>query len=46
MLNIYTPPSFAYSTFNTTGDVITTLDYAYTVGAPSTAATDTVAAGR
>ena len=46
-LNVITPPSFAYPTFNTTGEVITSLDYAYTVGEASTAAaTNTVTAGR
>jgi len=32
ILNIITPPSFAYPTFNTTGDVITRLRFAYVVG--------------
>lgn len=32
ILNIITPPSFAYPTFNTTGDVITRLPFAYVVG--------------
>jgi hypothetical protein len=45
VLNVITPPEFVFPSFNTTGDVITTLDYAYTVGAPSTA-TDTVTSGR
>ncbi|SHF99962.1 Subtilase family protein [Jatrophihabitans endophyticus] len=31
-LYVYTPPSFAYPTFNTTGDTLRTLDYSYTVG--------------
>ncbi len=31
-LNIYTPPSFAYATFNTTGDMVAQLPYSYTVG--------------
>lgn len=46
VLNVITPPSFALPTFLTTGDVITSLDYAYTVGKPSTPAVDTVAGGR
>jgi hypothetical protein len=33
LLNIYTPPSFAYPTFNTTGDLLAQLPYSYTVGA-------------
>jgi hypothetical protein len=32
VLNIYTPPSFAYATFNTTGDVLAQIPYSYTVG--------------
>ena len=32
VLNIYTPPSFAYATFNTTGDVLAQVPYSYTVG--------------
>jgi hypothetical protein len=32
VLNIITPPSFAYATFNTTGDVLTQVPYSYTVG--------------
>ncbi|HEY2043434.1 MAG TPA: S8 family serine peptidase [Jatrophihabitans sp.] len=32
VLNIYTPPSFAYPTFNTTGDVLAQVPYSYTVG--------------
>jgi hypothetical protein len=31
-LYVYTPPSFAYPTFNTTGDTLKTIPYAYTVG--------------
>ena len=31
ILNIYTPPSFAYSTFNTTGDQIAQVPYMFTV---------------
>ena len=46
VLNVIVPPSFAYPNFNTTGDVITSLDYAYTVGAPSAAVPDTATAGR
>ena len=46
VLNVVTPPSLVFPTFTPTGDVITTLDYAYTVGAPSTATADTVTAGR
>ena len=38
VLNVITPPSFAYATFNTTGDVLTQLPYRYTVGQPSAAA--------
>ncbi|MEO6703763.1 MAG: S8 family serine peptidase [Jatrophihabitantaceae bacterium] len=32
VLNIYTPPSFAYATFNTTGDVLAQVPYSYTIG--------------
>ncbi len=32
VLNIYTPPSFAYATFNTTGDTLAQIPYSYTVG--------------
>jgi hypothetical protein len=32
VLNIYTPPSFAYPTFNTTGDLLAQIPYTYTVG--------------
>jgi hypothetical protein len=32
VLNIYTTPSFAYATFNTTGDVLAQVPYSYTVG--------------
>lgn len=32
VLNIITPPSFAYPTFNTTGDVLAQVPYSYTVG--------------
>jgi hypothetical protein len=32
VLNVYTTPSFAYPTFNTTGDVLAQLPYSYTVG--------------
>jgi hypothetical protein len=32
VLNVYTPPSFAYPTFNTTGDLLAQLPSAYTVG--------------
>jgi hypothetical protein len=32
VLNVYTPPSFAYPTFNTTGDLLAQIPYAYTVG--------------
>jgi hypothetical protein len=32
VLNIYTPPSFAYATFNTTGDLLAQVPYSYTVG--------------
>lgn len=32
VLNIYTPPSFAYATFNTTGDMVAQVPYSYTVG--------------
>jgi len=32
VLNIYTPPSFAYATFNTTGDMLAQVPYSYTVG--------------
>ncbi|HTZ43165.1 MAG TPA: S8 family serine peptidase [Jatrophihabitans sp.] len=32
VLNIYTPPSFAYATFNTTGDLLAQLPYTYKVG--------------
>ena len=46
VLNVIVPPSFAYPNFNTTGDVITSLGYAYTVGAPSAAVPDTATAGR
>lgn len=46
VLNVITPPEFVFPTFDTTGDVITSLDYAYTVGAPSTVSPDTVTAGR
>ena len=35
VLNVYTPPTFAYPTFNTTGDLLATLPYSYTVGAGS-----------
>jgi hypothetical protein len=35
LLNIYTPPSFAYPTFNTTGDLLAQVPYSYTVGAGS-----------
>ncbi len=45
VLNVITPPGLNFPTFATTGDVITTLGYAYTVGAPSTVGTDTVTAG-
>ena len=31
-LNVYTPPSFAYATFNTTGDLLAQLPYTYKVG--------------
>ena len=31
-LFIYTPPSFAYATFNTTGDMLAQIPYSYTVG--------------
>ncbi len=34
-LFVYTPPSFAYSTFNTTGDTLQSLPYSYTVGPAS-----------
>lgn len=34
VLNIVTPPSIAYPTFNSTGDVITQVPYTYTVGPP------------
>jgi hypothetical protein len=33
LLNVYTPPSFAYPTFNTTGDLLAQIPYSYTVGA-------------
>lgn len=42
VLNVVTPPSLLFPSFTPTGDVITSLAYAYSVGAPSTAATDTV----
>lgn len=32
VLNIITPPAFAYATFNTTGDVLAQIPYSYTVG--------------
>lgn len=32
LLNVYTTPSFAYPTFTTTGDVLATVPYSYTVG--------------
>ena len=32
LLNIYTPPSFGYATFNTTGDLLAQLPYTYKVG--------------
>ncbi len=32
VLNVYTPPSFAYPTFNTTGDLLAQIPYSYTVG--------------
>lgn len=32
VLNVITPPEFAYPTFNTTGDVLSQIPYAYTVG--------------
>ncbi|WP_375482733.1 protease inhibitor I9 family protein [uncultured Jatrophihabitans sp.] len=32
VLNVYTPPSFAFPSFNTTGDVLASLPYSYTVG--------------
>lgn len=32
VLDIYTPPSFAYATFNTTGDLLAQIPYSYTVG--------------
>ncbi|HEU5270365.1 MAG TPA: S8 family serine peptidase [Jatrophihabitans sp.] len=32
VLNVYTPPSFAYATFNTTGDLLAQIPYTYTVG--------------
>ena len=38
VLNVITPPSFAYATFNTTGDVVTQLPYSYTVGRPNASA--------
>ncbi|MGI3782028.1 MAG: hypothetical protein ACRYG2_14775, partial [Janthinobacterium lividum] len=46
VLNVITPPALGLPSFATTGDVITSLDYAYTVGAPSTAAADTVTGSR
>ncbi|MDQ2796120.1 MAG: S8 family serine peptidase, partial [Actinomycetota bacterium] len=36
VLNIITPPSFAYATFNTTGDVLTQLPFSYRVGPAAT----------
>jgi hypothetical protein len=33
-LYVYTPPSFAYPTFNTTGDTLQAIPYSYTVGTP------------
>jgi len=35
VLNIYTPPSFAYPTFNTTGDLLAQIPYTYKVGSGS-----------
>jgi hypothetical protein len=35
VLNVYTPPSFGYPTFNTTGDLLAQIPYAYTVGSGS-----------
>jgi Subtilase family len=32
-LYVYTPPSFAYPTFNSTGDTLASIPYSYTVGA-------------
>jgi hypothetical protein len=32
LLNIFTPPSFAYATFNTTGDLLAQVPYSYKVG--------------
>jgi hypothetical protein len=37
-LYVYTPPSFAYPTFNTTGDVIAKIPYSYTVGSAGSGA--------
>ena len=34
VLNVYTPPAF-FAAFNTTGDVLATVPYTYTVGAPA-----------
>ena len=42
VLNVITPPSLFLPSCSTTGDVITSLDYAYSVGAPGLAAKDTV----
>lgn len=44
-LNVITPPSLILPRIIPTGDVITTLDYAYTVGAPGVAV-DTATTGR
>ncbi len=50
VINVIVPPSFAYATFNTTGDVVARLPYRYTVGKADTsaaaAATSAVARSR
>jgi hypothetical protein len=38
VLNVIVPPSFAYATFNTTGETLAQLPYSYTVGAATPAA--------